>query len=65
MALSRSAQVGDMVHDFPHSIIVALDARHCDASESTMRYGLAEVNDAVDRVLVLVDEVALKVLLPI
>lgn len=46
-----------MVHDFFHAIVVALDARHGDSTESTMRYGLAEINHAVDRVLVLVDEV--------
>lgn len=37
IALCRDAQVGDMVHDFLHAVIVALDACHGDASESTMR----------------------------
>ena len=53
------AQVGDVVHDLLHSIIIMLDARHGNAGESTVGYGVTEANNAVNGVLIFIDEVAL------
>lgn len=59
------AQIGNVVHDLFHTIVIALNACHRDTGESTMGYSVAKVDDAIDSVFVFINEVTLQVLLPV
>jgi len=54
-----------VVDDILHPAVIGLNTRHGHASMSAMRHSMAQVYDAIDCIFVLVNEVGLKIALPV